>query len=133
MRHPVIKLLLLSLYCSPTWAQFELGSIVGLVADPQKAPVPNARVEIRSLDTNVKREVTTSESGEYNSLPVQPGCYSVVVHREGFRDRSAEVTVGVSQRVQADFSMELGSVTEQVNVSATTVGIETASSEIGQV
>jgi len=133
MRFPVIKLLLFSLCCSPMFAQFELGSIVGLVTDQQNAPVAGAKVEIRSLDTNVKREVTTSASGEYNSLPVQPGRYSVVVHQEGFRDSSSQVTVGVSQRVQADFSIELGAVTEQVNVSATTVGVETASSEIGQV
>jgi hypothetical protein len=107
--------------------------IIGRVTDQQHAPIANAKVEIRSLETNVKREVTTSDSGEYNSLPLQPGHYSVVVHQEGFQERSAEVTVGVSQRVQADFGMELGSVTEKVDVSATAVTIDTASSEIGQV
>src|SRR5437763_1531610 len=121
------------LLCLPAWSQFELGSIVGMVTDPQRAPVAGATVEIRSLTTNVKREVTTSSSGEYNSLPLQPGQYSVTVHQQGFRDKSTELTLGVSQRLQVDFSLELGSVTEQVNVSATAPTIETESSEIGQV
>src|SRR5260221_152319 len=59
----------------PMWPQFELGSIVGVVTDPAKVAVSGATVEIRSLSTNVKREVVTSTSGEYNSLPLQPGRY----------------------------------------------------------
>ncbi|MDQ2949827.1 MAG: TonB-dependent receptor, partial [Acidobacteriota bacterium] len=82
---------------------------------------------------NVKRDVTTSGSGEYNSLPLQPGRYSVTVHQPGFRDKSAELTLGVSQRLQVDFSLDLSSVNEQINVSGTAPTIETESSEIGQV
>nr|MDQ2900992.1 carboxypeptidase-like regulatory domain-containing protein [Acidobacteriota bacterium] len=92
-----------------------------------------ATVEIRSATTNVKREVATSASGEYNSLPLQPGRYSVTVRQPGFREKSADVTLGVSQRVQADFPLELGSVSGQVSVSATPATIETETSEIGQV
>jgi hypothetical protein len=117
----------------PAWSQFELGSVVGLVTDPQNAPVAGATVEIRSLSTNVKREVTTSASGEYNSLPLPPGRYAVVVRHQGFREKAAEITLGVSQRLQADFTLELGAVTEQVSVSASAAVIETESSEIGQV
>jgi carboxypeptidase family protein len=121
------------LLSSAAWAQVELGSIVGEVSDPQKAPVAAAVVEIRSLTTNVKREVTTSVNGEYNSLPIQPGRYVVTVRQPGFREKAAEITLGVSQRLQLDFSLEIGAVNEQVSVSASAVTIETASSEIGQV
>src|SRR5947207_12708061 len=108
-----MRYFLIAVFCSlllslPAWTQFELGSIVGLVTDPQKAPVAGAAVEIRSLTTNVKREVATSASGEYNSLPLQPGRYSITVHQQGFRDKSTELTLGVSQRLQVDFSLELG-------------------------
>ena len=117
----------------PATAQFELGSVVGLVTDQQKAPVAGATVEIRSVTTNVKREVTTSVNGEYNSLPLQPGRYRVTVRQQGFRDKSAELSIGVSQRVEADFPLELGSVNEQIIVSAAAATIDTESSEIGQV
>jgi hypothetical protein len=104
-----VKRFLAVLSCSvffaiPAWCQFELGSVVGLVTDPQKAPVVGASVQIRSLTTNVRRDVTTSASGEYNSLPLQPGRYAITVHQPGFRDASVELTLGVSQRLQADIS-----------------------------
>ena len=103
---------------APCLAQFEQGSIVGQVNDPQGAPIAGATVQIRSSTTNVSREVTTSASGEYNSLPLPPGVYTVTVRQQGFRDKAIEVTLGVSQRLQADFAMELGTVSEQVIVEA---------------
>src|SRR5438309_8294710 len=115
------------------WAQIEQGSFVGIVLDPQKAPVAGAVVTFRSLTTNVQREERTRSEGEYNSLPLQPGRYAVTVRQTGFREQTAEVTLGVGQRVQLDFALELGSVTDQVNVSGTAAVLETASSEIGQV
>ncbi|MFN7921789.1 MAG: carboxypeptidase regulatory-like domain-containing protein [Bryobacteraceae bacterium] len=117
----------------PLWAQVEQGSLVGMVTDPQKAPIAGATVEFRSVSTNVKREVTTSSSGEYNSLPLQPGRYAITVRQSGFRERTAEVTLAVGQRLQVDFALDIGQVNEQVNVSESAVTIETASSEIGQV
>ena len=114
-------------------AQFEQGSIVGQVNDPQRAPIAGATVQIRSSTTNVSREVTTSSNGEYNSLPLPPGVYTVTVRQQGFRDKAIEVTLGVSQRLQADFAMELGTVTEQVIVEARAAALETESSDVGQV
>ena len=119
--------------CLALWGQIEQGSLVGVVTDPQKAPVSGAAVEFRSLSTNVKRSTVTNASGEYNSLPLQAGRYSVTVHQPGFRDRTTEVTLGVGQRLQIDFALEIGAVNEQVNVTANAGAVETASSEVGQV
>src|SRR5688572_15813055 len=91
------------LLAAPALPQFELGSIVGLVTDPSKAPLSGAAVEIRSLTTNVRREVLTNSSGEYNSLPLQPGRYEVLVKAPGFKNSATEVTLAVNQRLQADF------------------------------
>ena len=55
------------------------------------------------------------------------------MRQPGFREQTVEVTLGVGQRLQIDFALELGSVNEQVSVSATATVLETASSEIGQV
>ncbi len=115
------------------FAQFEQGSIVGTVTDQQKAAIAGATVEIRSIGTNVSRDVVTSSNGEYNSLPLAPGRYTVTVRQQGFRDKAIEVNLGVSQRLQADITLELGSVNEQVLVQATPPAIETESSDIGQV
>jgi len=79
---------------APMWSQFELGSVIGVVTDPSKVAVSGATVEIRSLSTNVKREVLTSSSGEYNSLPLPPGRYAIAVRQQGFREQTLEVTLG---------------------------------------
>src|SRR5262249_44347748 len=133
MRYVFLAALLLFAAVGAARGQFELGSIVGVVTDPSRAPVAGAAVEIRSLSTNVKRDVTTSATGEYNSLPLAPGRYAVTVRQQGFREQTAELTLAVGQRLQADFALEIGAVTEQVSVIASTGAIETASSEIGQV
>ena len=90
------------------WAQIEQGSFGGIVLDPQKAPVAGAVVTFRSLTTSVQREERTKSEGEYNSLPLQPGRYAVTVRQTGFREQTAEVTLGVGQRLQLDFALELG-------------------------
>jgi hypothetical protein len=123
----------MAVFAVRAFAQFELGSIVGLVTDPQRAPVSGAVVQIRSATTNVSRETTTSESGEYNSLPLPPGRYRLTVRQPGFGEQVIEVTLAVGQRLQADFKLELGSVSEQVVVQAAPPAIETESSEIAQV
>ncbi|HET8548062.1 MAG TPA: carboxypeptidase regulatory-like domain-containing protein, partial [Bryobacteraceae bacterium] len=133
MRRFPVAFCLLLLFALVARPQFEFGSIVGVVTDPSRAALTGAVVEIRSLTTNVKREVTTLANGEYNSLPLQPGRYAVTVRQPGFREQSAEVTLGVGQRMQLDFGLELGAVTEKVNVTASATVIETASSDIGQV
>src|SRR5438034_2055057 len=88
------SLTLASLVCVllslPAMPQFELGSIVGVVTDPSKVAVAGAAVEIRSLSTNVKREVITSASGEYNSLPLQPGRNAVGGRQQGLRASTRE-------------------------------------------
>src|SRR6476646_4484199 len=76
-------------------AQIEQGSFLGVVTDPQKSPVAGAAVEFLSLYTNVKRSTVTNATGEYNSLPLQPGRYSITVRQPGFRERTAAATLGV--------------------------------------
>src|ERR1041384_7451452 len=95
------------------WGQIEQGSLIGVVTDPQKAPVAGAAVDFLSLTTNVKRSTVTNASGEYNSLPLPAGRYSVTVRQPGFRERVVQLTLTVGQRLQVDFNLEIGSVNEQ--------------------
>jgi hypothetical protein len=72
--------------CSPGSAQFQFGSVVGLIADPSHAPVPGAMVEIRSQSTNVARQATASAAGEYNFISLPPDKYTLTVRHQGFRE-----------------------------------------------
>src|SRR5262249_30660827 len=58
---------------------------------------------------------------------------AIAVREHGCREETLEATLGVGQRLQADFALQLGAVSEKVDVTATTSLIETASSEISKV
>jgi Carboxypeptidase regulatory-like domain/TonB dependent receptor len=119
--------------CVAAWGQFEVGSIVGVVRDQQQAPVAGAKVEIRNVTTNVARQLTTSPTGEFNSLSLPPGQYTIKVSQAGFKDKAQNLELAVGQRAEIDFAMELGAVSEQITVAAAATVLDTASSELGNI
>jgi len=131
--HHLVGLLAACLCGGFSVAQFDLGSVVGTVKDPSQLPVANATLELRSLTTNVTRQATTSATGEFNFLSLQPDRYTISVREQGFREKSQNFQLAVGQRLELNIGMEVGSVTEQVNVSADAAPVETASSEISNV
>src|SRR5580765_5787885 len=69
---------------SAGFAQVRSASIVGLVADPSGAPVPEAAVSVLSVDTNIKSETHTNVSGQYTVPYLTAGRYTVTVTKVGF-------------------------------------------------
>jgi hypothetical protein len=122
-----------AVYCAVVWAQFQFGSVSGLVRDPSQAPVPGAVVEARSASTNVVSRVVTDASGQFTFVSLPPDLYTISVKRAGFRDQARSIQLSVDQRLETDFSMELGNVQEQVTVQAAAPLLETASAELGNV
>ena len=119
--------------CSLGWGQFQFGSVAGLVKDSSQAPVPGAAVEIRSTSTNVARQATTDSSGQYTFVSLPPDTYTITVRHAGFRNQARSLQLSVDQRVEADFTIEVGSVNEEVTVQSTAPLIETGSAELGNV
>jgi len=85
MRNVAASVLLTVVISGVTLAQFQFGSVVGLVKDASQAPVPGAAIEIRSRTTNVARHATTNAAGEYNFVSMPPDRYTLTVRHEGFR------------------------------------------------
>ena len=133
MRYPVVKLLLLCAISCVSWAQFDLGSVVGTVRDPAGLPVAGATVELRSQTTNVIRQAKTSDEGRFDFLSLQPDTYALIARHEGFRERIQNFNLAVGQRTELDVAMDIGSVNEQVTVAADAARVETASSELSNV
>ena len=119
--------------CAPSPAQFQFGSVVGLIKDASQAPVPGATIEIRSQSTNVARQATASPAGEYNFVSLPPDKYTMTVKHPGFRDTTRALELSVGQRLEADIILEVGGVTEAVTVKAETPLLEVATSELGNV
>src|ERR1035441_8261635 len=119
--------------CGILMGQFQFGSVNGLIKDPSHSPVPDATVEVRSKTTNVAQQMTTPSSGEYTFASLPPDQYTVTVRHAGFRAATRSFQLSVDQRLQADVTLEIGNVTDQVTVSAQAPLLETASSEVGNV
>ena len=120
-----MKRLLAALSCCvalalPAWGQFELGSIVGLISDPQKAPVAGAVVEFRSLTTNVKRESVYLRQRriQFAAAAAGPlfghGAAAGIPRQDQRKSRWASAS-----GCRSISRSRLGAVNEQVNVSAT--------------
>ena len=114
--------------------QFEVGSIVGAVTDPNGSRVPGARIEAVQTATNSSRITTTSDSGEYAIVGLIPGTYTVTITKEGFAKQTRTVNVAVSARVDSSFTLGIESATSSVTVDASAnAALETGSSELGNV
>lgn len=94
--------------------------ITGVVTDPNGSHVPGATVRIRNEGTAVETQLITNEAGAYTTPPLVLGNYSVSVEHSGFKTfvRSGILLLG-GEEVRQDATLELGAVTERVEVSAT--------------
>src|SRR5258708_6123465 len=115
-----LAVLLLFLWSTTTGiAQVRSGSIVGLVFDPSGAPVPDAAVTVLAAETNIRSETITNASGQYTVPYLTAGRYTVTVMREGFvAAKTSEIEVGTAQTARANVQLQLGSVSNTVEVSS---------------
>ena len=116
-----ISLLVLALAAvAYTQTQITTGTIQGTVTDEQGGAVPGATVEIKNLETNATRTLTTDEDGRYVALALQPGTYSVTVTKQGFAITVAEkVPLTVGQALNLPVAMKISQVEERVTINVT--------------
>jgi hypothetical protein len=122
------------LFCGLAWGQASTAQINGRVTDATGAAVPGAEVKVTQTATGAVRTATSNTEGNYvlPSLPVGP--YMIEVTKEGFsKFVQSGVVLTVDSNPTIDIAMKVGSITEQVQVTAEGVQIETQSNNIGQV
>jgi hypothetical protein len=125
---------LLSVFVSSNgFAQTATARLVGIVHDASGAAIPNAKVTATQDATRQKTETTTNPSGEYVLSALQPGTYTLNVEAGGFRKGlvtglELDAAANVSQLV----TLEVGQVTEVVEVKANVVSVQTADAQVSQ-
>jgi hypothetical protein len=107
--------LLLSTLWLPLRAQ--VANLSGEIRDPSGASVATVVVTARGTDTNVTRSTVTNQSGVYTLVGLAPGRYQLTAEAPGFkREVRNDLTLQVAQDARIDITLQLGAVTDVVNV-----------------
>jgi carboxypeptidase family protein/TonB-dependent receptor-like protein len=118
----------------PLFAQTPSGEISGVIYDPTGSVVAGVKVTLTNQATNAVREVATNESGLYAIPAIPPGVYLLKVEKTGFRAierRNVEVLVGSSSRI--DVTLEIGELTNVVEIAGGAPVIQSENASIGTV
>src|SRR5437016_843545 len=130
-------LLLLILTCAVAPladAQLSTASINGTVRDATGSVIPDVTIILRNINTSVEKSVTTNQAGIYAFLNVQPGAYTLEAGKTGFSTRQTEpFQLAVNQTSTFDVSLNLGAVSERINVEASAAEVQSSTSELGAV
>jgi len=109
------------------YAQFS-SNIQGTVQDQSAAAIPNAKVQVRNLETQIVLNTTTNEAGFYrfNSLP--PGRYEVSGEVSGFEPGKVEITLLTAQTADVSLTLPVAGRVERIEVTAAARAIDVADS-----
>jgi len=111
-----------------------LGEITGRVNDPSGAGVPNAALTLTNTATNAVRQTKTTGDGDYSFPLVPPGNYRVKAEHPGFKVvTNNSVEVQVQQTVRLDFTLEVGEVSQSIEISASANMLQAENATVGTV
>src|SRR5947208_1140370 len=100
-------------------AQSTFGTILGTVTDSSGAVVPQAKIVITSESENTSRIALTDSLGNYEALNLKAGVYTVATEASGFKSvKAAQLELNARQTLRVDVKLEVGQVSETVNVTA---------------
>ncbi len=112
-------------------AQAVYGNILGTITDPQGATVVGAKVTVTDKNKGTTQETTTNESGNYSVTHLIPDPYSVKVEAQGFKSsEQQDVTVSADTGARVDLTLQLGSASESVEVTAETPQLKTDRADV---
>lgn len=119
--------LILSCAVGPILAQNVTGTIAGTVADPSGAAVASASVTVTNVNTQLSQKLSTDKDGFYSASLLPVGKYDVAVEVKGFkREVRSGIVLNVNDKLTVNFSLQIGSASQLVNVEASPVQVQLA-------
>jgi hypothetical protein len=124
----------ISTCCLSLNAQSTFGSIAGTVTDTSGATITDANVTLTNLGTSEKRTQSSGSDGLFTFVNLFPGQYRIDVEKAGFKHYTrTPVTVEVQQSVHIDAPLQVGEVTQVVEVTSETPLLQSETSSLGTV
>jgi hypothetical protein len=138
MKNFVVKLSAVLVFClalvASLQAQNTSGTISGTIKDKTGAVIPNVSVIATNEATNVTNTVSSNDAGAYSFLSLPVGKYDIEARNTGFNDyKQTGITLDVNDHIVVDIALEVGAVTQTVEVSANAAHVETSSATLGNV
>ncbi len=113
-------------------AQFGAGTILGTVNDASSAVVPGAEITIKNQETGETRTFMSDASGNFRFNAVRPGTYTVTAAAQSFKTAVIQaLVVTVNTESRADFTMQVGAVSDTVRVEASAPLLQTDTAALG--
>ena len=110
------------------------GAVLGTVRDSTQGIVAGAQVSIVNVQTNAKQETVSGADGSYRFLALAAGTYKLTVNAKGFRPSVvSDIDVKVNDQQHIDIALTVGTITEEVDVNANAVQVQTESTQLGDV
>jgi hypothetical protein len=126
-----VALTALSINAPRSLAQVAGGTLTGTITDKTGSEIPNAQIVIKDLATGIERTVTTNKDGFYIAANLLPAEYQVTISAAGF---NTEIKTGIKLNVGAqqefNLTLQVGTVTHRVEVTAEAPSVQLASSDI---
>jgi hypothetical protein len=129
-----ILLVLVALCCSSVLRADVTGAVQGSVHDRSQGAIVGARVLITNVATNNTQETTTAADGTFRILALAAGTYKLAVSASGFRPFVEDgIVISVNDQLHFDVTLDVGSVSDKVEVAANAVQVQTESTQLGDV
>jgi hypothetical protein len=129
-----VFLLLAALLCTTALRADVTGSVQGTVHDRSGGAVSGAKVLITNVATNSTNESTSAADGTFRVLALAAGTYKLNVTASGFRPfEEAGIVISVNDQLSFDVTLDVGSVSDKVEVAANAVQVQTESTQLGDV
>jgi hypothetical protein len=129
LSHLIVRLSLVVLsglvLTAPVAAQTGLAIVTGIVSDETAGAVPGLTVTATNVATNIAYTGVTNEAGNYIITSVPIGVYVISAELQGFKSVQSTVTLSAAQTARVDFKLELGGLTERVEVVSTAALLQT--------
>ena len=124
----------LAFVCSPGILAQTSGSVTGHLSDPSGASLPETDVTLTEAATGTVRTTKATGTGDYTFTDVPPGTYSLQVKHGGFKAlQSDRFEVQIDQSVRLNFSLQIGAITESVEVTAAGALLQAENASTGTV
>jgi len=109
-------------------------TLQGTVTDQKGSVVPGAKITARNQATGIERTSQTDSDGNYQIAALPVGVYSIEVEAQGFKkELLSNLSVEVGRTIVKDFPLEVGTIEQNVNITAQAPMIETATTSVGTV